>query len=130
MIAAVVLALVAIVIGYVRLAPIDPAVWHVPPGVTADADLANGALRRRETGPEGLARLAALALATPRTRIAFGSVDSGMVTFVTRSRLIGFPDYATARQNGDWLEICARSRFGGSDWGVNKARIDAWLQAM
>jgi uncharacterized protein (DUF1499 family) len=53
-----------------------------------------------------------------------------MVTYVTRSRVMGFPDYTTVRQAGDMVEIYGRLRFGKSDLGVNAARIDRWLRRL
>lgn len=130
MITFLILAGIAIVLGYIRLAPSDPAQWHVEPQVTADKDLAGGVLRSVETGPDGLARLDQVATATDRTQVLAGSVDSGMVTYVTRTKVIGFPDYTTAMQDGETLKIFARLRFGRSDMGVNRARIDGWLAAI
>ncbi len=112
---------------YVRLAPSDSARWHVVREITADRDLEGGVLRRVETGADGLARLDKVARAWPRTRILAGSVDEGMITYVTRSAVLGFPDYTTVRQVDGWLEVNARLRFGRSDFGVNRARIEAWL---
>lgn len=112
---------------YVRLAPSDPARWHVVRDIAADRDLEGGVLRRVETGADGLARLDKVARAWPRTRILAGSVDEGMITYVTRSAVLGFPDYTTVRQVEGRLEVNARLRFGRSDFGVNRARIEAWL---
>ena len=56
-----------------------------------------------------------------------GSVEEGMVTYITRSAVFGFPDYTTVRQRGDELEIYGRLRMGYSDLGVNGKRIDRWL---
>ena len=53
-----------------------------------------------------------------------------MLTYITRSAAIGFPDYTTARQDGDQLVIWARQRFGRSDFGVNRRRVDGWLDAL
>ena len=123
---AVVLA-VAGVAGYIRLAPSDPVHWHV--ALTFDADRAfdNGVQRVVETGPDGLARLAAVAAAAPRTALLAGSVGEGRMTWVVRSRLWGFPDYVTAEQDGDRLKLYSRSRFGRSDFGVNRDRAELWL---
>ncbi|SLN11902.1 DUF1499 domain-containing protein [Ruegeria meonggei] len=125
-----VLGLVFAIGAYIRLAPSDPARWHIAPQVEADKDLKGGVMRVVETGPDGLARLDALAQVTPRTSVLAGSVDDGMITYVTRTKVIGFPDYTTAQQDGDTLRIYGRLRFGGSDFGVNKAQIDAWLGQM
>ena len=65
--------------------------------------------------------------ATPRTQHLAGTVEEGMVTYITRSLVFGFPDYTTARLQGDRIEIHSRLRFGQSDMGVNAARLESWL---
>ncbi|WP_170424317.1 DUF1499 domain-containing protein [Ruegeria arenilitoris] len=112
---------------YIRLAPSDPAKWHVAPVGEQNRDLEGGAIRVVETGPDGLAKLDAIARDTPRTSVLAGSVDEGMITYITRTNVIGFPDYTTAQQDGDTLRIYARLRFGRSDFGVNRARVEGWL---
>ncbi|MEY8840439.1 DUF1499 domain-containing protein [Cribrihabitans sp. XS_ASV171] len=124
------LALVVVALGYVRLAPSDPARWHLRPEVSADRDFASGAARLVEAGPDGLARFDAVARAAPRVTVLAGSVDEGMVTYVQRSKWLGFPDYITAQQEGDVLRILSRQRFGSRDLGVNAARLDRWLARM
>lgn len=114
-------------LAYIRLAPSDPARWHRPPEVSADKTFNSGVKRRLLVGPEALARFDAIVLATPHTRVLAGSVGEGLITYVTRSRGMGFPDYTTVQQVGDVLEIYARARFGRSDLGVNKARAEGWL---
>jgi uncharacterized protein (DUF1499 family) len=121
---------------YVRLAPSDPERWHVAPvadgpvGEVVVAGLNRATLR---LGPEAgasaevLARLDAVALATPRTTRLAGSVAEGRITWVTRSALWGFPDYTTAEARSDGLFVEGRSRFGQSDLGVNAARLGDWL---
>lgn len=121
-------------LAFIRLAPSDPDRWHVVPNVNADKDFPGGIKRLITTGPDGLERLNALALATPRTRVLAGSVDAGMITYVTRSKLIGFPDYTTVQQtvqqDGYMLKIYGRLRFGRSDFGVNRARVKVWVDAL
>lgn len=124
------LAVVVVGLGYIRLAPSDPLQWHVAPEVSGDKVFAAGATRLLHTGPDGLARLHDIALATPRTTVLAGSVEGGMITYVTRSKTIGFPDYTTAQQDGEDLKILARLRFGRSDMGVNAARLKAWVNAL
>lgn len=126
----IILAVVFVIGGYIRLAPSDPARWHVEPQVTEDQDRKNAALRLVETGPDGLERLNEVALATPRTKVVAGWVRTDRVTYVTRSKYWGFPDYTTAMQDGDMLKIYARSRFGRSDFGANADRVDRWLEAI
>ncbi|RBW57693.1 DUF1499 domain-containing protein [Ruegeria sp. A3M17] len=127
LIVGVIVASVAVLAAYIRLAPSDPGQWHVTPEVEADRDLEGGVLRVVETGPEGLARFDAIARVALRTTVLAGSVDEGMITYITRTKTVGFPDYTTVQQDGDVLRIYARLRFGESDLGVNKARVDEWL---
>ena len=114
---------------YVRLAPSDPERWHTMPAAVTNRDTDGGAMRVVGAGQDGLTRLDRIIRATPRTDVLAGSVASGMITYVTRSRVFGFPDYTTVRQAGPQLEIYGRLRFGRSDLGVNAARIDGWLQS-
>ncbi|SNS71488.1 DUF1499 domain-containing protein [Antarctobacter heliothermus] len=115
---------------WIRFAPSDPGDWHVDPQVTADQDLAAGVRRRIPAGANGFDRLHAIILETPRTEILAGTQDDGQVTYVTRSKWMGFPDYTTVRENEEVLELWARSRFGQSDLGVNRARVEGWLQRL
>lgn len=115
---------------WIRFAPSDPADWHVDPQVTADQDLAAGVRRRIPAGPNKFERLHAIILETPRTEILAGTQDDGQVTYVTRSKWMGFPDYTTVRDSEEVLELWARSRFGQSDLGVNRARVEDWLQRL
>lgn len=125
-----VIALVLGLVAYVRLAPSALAQWHIAPVAEVDQDLPGGVLRVVATGPEGLENLDRIARATPRTSVLAGSVDEGMITYVTRTIWIGFPDYTTVQQDGDTLRIHGRLRFGRRDFGVNKARVDGWLEQM
>lgn len=111
---------------YVRLAPSDPTRWHVAPE-GLDRDFRNGVVRVVEAAPGGLEQLDHIARATPRTTVLAGSIEEGMITYVTRSRVFGFPDYTTVQHDGDKLRIYARSRFGRKDFGVNRQRVTHWL---
>jgi len=115
------------VLAFIRLAPSEPMRWHQMPDTITDRDLEGGAMRRAEGD---LATLDRIIRDTPRTRVLAGSVAEGLVTYVTRSRVIGFPDYTTVRQDGKMVEIYGRLRFGRSDLGVNAARIDGWLERL
>lgn len=135
-------ALALLVLGfglYVRLAPSDPARWHVAPtpAATDDCTVEQGMADARATcllpapPAEALAKLDAIAMATPRTTRLAGSPDEGRITWVTRTLLWGFPDYTTAEATPDGtgtrLTIHARNRFGQGDLGVNAARLRDWL---
>ena len=123
---------------WVRLAPSDPAVWHVDPETVTNRGARNSYLLAPggDAAPLELplppdqvsSRLEAIALATPRTTRLAGQGD--FVTYVTRSAAFGFPDYTSVRirptTTGSQVLIFARSRFGDSDLGVNRARVDAW----
>lgn len=112
---------------YIRVAPSDPTRWHQTPVGETDRDDPSGVLRIVETGPDGLTRLDKIAKETPRTSVLAGSVAEGKVTYITRTRVFGFPDYTTAQQDGDTLRIFARLRFGRKDFGVNRERVTNWL---
>lgn len=127
---------------YIRLAPSDPARWHVDP--VAAPDPGQGGIRL--VPPEApvfaaspqavIEAIDAVAMATPRVTRLAGSVGEGHVTYVARSRLWGFPDYVSVKvlpddaTGGATVAILSRLRFGGSDMGVNRARVEAWLGAV
>ncbi len=142
---AIVTAVIAAFVLYVRLASNDPAVWDVDPLTVAKPTKSNHFLLRSdggdtagkvyETTPQDLlAAFDAVALAAPRTTILAGSVSSGQITYVTRSALWGFPDFTTVKAvqdgHGARLVIFARSRFGESDLGVNRTRTQDWLSKL
>lgn len=125
----------------VRLAPLDPARWHVSlAGQPRSAKPNDAAIYPPEGGawplaPQALAAaVQAVALAEPRTRLLAGSPAEGRMTFVQRSAFWGFPDLVTvetfAEGGGAGLRLWSRSRFGYSDFGVNRARADRWLAAL
>lgn len=125
--------LIALIVGfaaYVRLAPSDPARWHVPVTASANKDMEGGVIRVLDGQANRLSDLDAILRAAPRTRHLAGSVADGRVTYVTRTRVWGFPDYTTIEARGNDLLIFGRLRFGRSDIGVNKARVTGWLDAL
>ncbi len=148
---ALVLAVIAGAIWF-RMAPDDPARWHLDPLAaesTGKPNEARVAPPDAGAGPAGaivspafdaspaqvMARLDAVALAEPRTRRLAGAPQDGFVTYVQRSALFGFPDYASARavelEDGrSALAIWSRSRYGHSDLGVNRARLERWMAAL
>jgi hypothetical protein len=115
------------VLAWIRLAPDDAARWHTLPEDVENSDMEDGVMRRAQGN---LATFHEVAMEAPRTKVLAGSVDEGMVTYVVRSRLFGFPDYVTAAQRGSDLAVHSRLRYGQSDMGVNKARMEAWLARM
>ncbi len=123
-------------LAWVRFAPQDAARWHVASGRTdlGDETGANAHVHRESADRARFAALDAEIRATPRTQVLAGSLEEGRITYVTRSRLVGFPDYTTLSltetPQGTVLEIYGRARFGPSDLGVNRARVEAWLAAV
>jgi uncharacterized protein (DUF1499 family) len=125
MVFVVVLVLVFLAVGvWVRFAPSDPVRWHVRPVATQDRINQGSAVLR--ISHQSLLDLNKIALSTPRTRVLAGSVQDGMITYITRSAFWGFPDYITVAEQGDDLIVFARLRFGRSDFGVNEKRLKDW----
>lgn len=120
---------------YVRFAPTRAADWHLDLASRAQGLMAprpdqvtvlqGGAFVDLRQG--SLAQMDALAMATARTRRLAGSLAEGRITWETRSRFWGFPDYTTAQVQGAGLLIFARLRFGRSDLGVNAKRLRHWM---
>jgi Protein of unknown function (DUF1499). len=131
---------------WARVAPEDPAAWHVDPMTAERAGSPNTAL----VAPEGAAARAdraapvwdaspeavmaafdAAARAQPRVERIAGGVEGLHATYRQRSATMGWPDYVSVRalpaEGGATLAIYSRSRFGESDFGVNAARVEAWL---
>ena len=124
------LCVVVVADGYVRLAPSDPKVWHKPLKFNENKELAGGVERVIEGSPADLARLDSIIRQTPRTQVLAGSVDGAHLTYVTRSAVFGFPDYTTVELTDGQIRIFGRLRFGRSDLGVNRKRVDGWLDAL
>lgn len=125
------LVLIALLAAYIRAALSDARRWHValtpPQGLVAGKVVTGRDDAFALAAAGSLAQLDAMALATPRTQRLAGSVDAGRITWVTRSRLWGFPDYTTAQVSPQGVLLFARARFGSNDLGVNGARLRAWL---
>lgn len=88
---------------------------------------------RPGTPAELVQRFAEIALSSPRVReISPGGGDFRV--FKQSSALIGYPDYISVKAvsvtGGAALIVYSRSRFGYSDLGVNKARIEDWLSRL
>ena len=126
----IVILLVVAALAWIRLAPSDPEVWNVDPQVSADQDLAGGVRRRLPGGEATFSALHQIILETPRTEVLVGSPEEGRVTYITRSQWMGFPDYTTVQAVENELELYARLRFGQSDMGVNRKRVEAWLSEL
>ncbi len=129
---------------FIRLAPTNPSAWHVPldprpPAMTTPSTdkvtpLPNGAyvdlIVPADQTQALLAKLDGIALASPRTIRIAGSAETGRITWQTRSAFWGFPDYTTAESTPEGVTLYARQRFGKGDWGVNAARLAAWISKL
>ena len=129
---------------YVRLAPMRAADWHVVPeadrrtGKPNDYLVAEGGDRSAVLRPEPpgdlLAKIDRIARSEPRTIRLAGTPDAGFVTYVQRSRVMGYPDAISVRAvpegTGSRLTIWSRSRFGHGDLGVNRKRVARWLDRL
>lgn len=122
---------------WIRLAPHDSDNWHIDPADAAEPN-GNGFRIIGDRAPRFpgdyntvLAELMDVALSEPRVRLLDGGADEGLVTFVARTKWAGFPDYVTfkAVAEGDQTKVAAisRARYPGSDWGVNRERLDRWF---
>ncbi|QDY68701.1 DUF1499 domain-containing protein [Qingshengfaniella alkalisoli] len=130
---------------WVRVAPSNEARWHVDPLRVEGWSKAQGYLVRPNNGDaatpvfnedaEGvLMAFDQIAMSTPRVIHLAGSVDTGMLTYEIRSLVWGFPDYLTVHavpdDGGTSLAIWSRARYGKSDMGVNRKRVEDWLSQM
>ena len=125
-------ALVIVVGGllYIRLAPHDAASLHLPVPGEENADMATGAIRVANTDDIGFSAAIAYLESLPRTDRLVGRAEEGLVTFVSRSRVMGFPDYTTLEYRDGKLKAYARLRFGQSDLGVNRKRLEGLIAAI
>lgn len=76
-----------------------------------------------------------LAGTRPRTVLAQADRVRRQYEYVQRSRVFGFPDRITVQvfdrgEEAAALAIWSRARYGIRDFGVNAARVRAWLKAL
>ena len=141
------LALIALILGmmlWIRLAPSDPARWHEDPRLVTRPASPNFYLIRMVGGdemprvfqmpPEALAAQIDEVARADGAQLIAGSLQAGHMTYLSRTPLMGFPDYTSIliepAGEGAMLLAFARSRFGHSDLGVNRARITRWIDAL
>jgi uncharacterized protein (DUF1499 family) len=115
---------------YVRFAPLAAERWHISISATEDKDMKGGAIRIVPSKSDTMAMLDSALKKLPRTSLLAGSATQGHVTYVTRSKWMGFPDYTTLEQSGDTIKMFARLRFGRQDLGVNAARLRKLVTAL
>jgi uncharacterized protein (DUF1499 family) len=124
--------LLAGILLWVRVAPSDPARWHVDPVTVADPTTPNWAriAPGEIVAPAGTLapRIEAALVAEPAVTLLAGTLAEGWATYLQRSRLMGYPDYVSIRivpagEGQETVAVLSRSRFGQSDLGVNAARL-------
>lgn len=120
-----------VLLAYLRVAPTDLARWHqkAPGEAMGETRGQNSMIWRVPAEDNLLRRYDAVIRQTPRTEQIAGSLADGQITYVTRSALMGYPDYTTLGLYGDnppYVEVYSRSRFGRSDLGVNAKRVAGW----
>lgn len=116
---------------YVRLAPSDPARWHVDPLTAPDPDSPNFARVDRVVALPP-AEVAALIADRARAEGAVVLAQGGTgTTWIARTPIMRYPDYVSIRlipeDTGTRIVAFSRSRFGFGDRGVNRARLGRWL---
>lgn len=132
------IALVVILVGlvlvgeaWVRFKPLDVAALHQTGGPDALGDWPEeggfAAVRQVEDPQAALAALATVGRQARLTHRFAGSEAEGHISFVTRSLFWGFPDITNIWIKGDRLHIRAHLVYGRSDFGVNRKRVEAWL---
>jgi uncharacterized protein (DUF1499 family) len=76
-----------------------------------------------------------VALSEPRTELTRRDEAAGQLEFVQRSKIFRFPDTITVAiyasgSDGSTLALYSRARVGYSDMGVNRARLQRWLDRL
>lgn len=74
----------------------------------------------------------AMLIKQPRVSFVAATIDQLQFTYIQRSFFFRFPDYMTVRfipltDKQSTLAIYSQSKYGHSDFGVNKKRIMQWL---
>jgi hypothetical protein len=132
-----------IVLCYIRFAKPNESNWHVDPELVSRNDLRNSFLFNSKSSnffhyavpvKELYLELDTI-FEEDKCQRVFGDIDDGLITFVCRSRLFGFPDYVSISfrepETGvSTLSVFSRSRFGIYDFGKNKKRVTKWLQQL
>ncbi len=76
-----------------------------------------------------------LVLRQPRTKVLREDLANQQIDYQQRSRFFRFPDFITVQfislsPHSSTLAIFSRSKYGHSDLGVNRQRIETWLRLL
>lgn len=124
---------------YVRLAPVDLSNIHVPaqeraPGNYTDKGGFTAARVITKSPEDMMAAINRVILKTPRTERVAGDIGTEVMTYRSRSAIIGFPDFATVSfvRNSDHSLMIIKSGlvYGIMDGGVNERRVKQWIEQL
>jgi len=131
------LIVIAAALIWIRYAPSDPDRWHVDPADTSDESvrsyrlIGQDAPRYAGETEDVLEAMSAIVLAEPNIHVLDGDAAEGMITFVARSPVLGFPDYLTFKAVAEGaltkLSVASRARFRASERRDVHQRLDRWL---
>ena len=138
---AIILIVAVVLLVYVRLAPNKTDHWHQDPetvkstGRPNDFRLAGSASVTFDIKQSNLSQIIMdYAAQQDRTELLVNTDDGQLMTFVQRSKLISYPDYitfkVTPKGDGANVSVFSRSRFGYRDFGVNKLRVETWIDGI
>lgn len=128
-----------LVLAYIRFAPSKPAIWALDSVSASSTGKPN---EYRLTGDKApifdmpkqdlFALVDGFIRHRKRVNLLAENADTLEATYIQRSMIMGYPDYisikiSSVNANRSRLEVYSRSRFGHSDLGVNKRRIDQWI---
>ena len=138
----VILALLLGAMAYVRFAPVDIDHWHVNPDaegrasgprdykLSAASDANGPAINTSMSVEQSIEAASDWFLSQPKSKQIAGIAYTGFVTFELRTKLVDYPDYYSVKvaetEEGSAISVYGRARFGRSDLGVNKARLNAF----
>ncbi len=108
----------------------NDALACTPEFCAARGDIAAPVFRPPAGG--GLPRRRGRSGGEPRLERVAAEEGQGMLRYVQRSRILGFPDTIDVKvvpvpEGGAAVLLYSRSKLGRSDMGVNRARIERWI---
>ena len=107
-----------------RFWPLVNSDWpggQIAPGQTVQSHLSGFYIRRDDLS---FAQIKDRILANPRHEIM---MQDPRLKVLLRSRFWGFKDIVELWRDESGTHLRGYSSFGGSDWGSNKKRIEAWI---
>jgi uncharacterized protein (DUF1499 family) len=125
---------------YIRFSKVDKNIWHLDPDIITLKNESNSFLLQSDIREAETFNIDVNFLFNTLNNIIindncekiFGNINQGLVTYVCRSKVFGFPDYVsisfkTVDVKRSSISIFSRSRFGRYDFGKNKQRVQKWL---